>query len=158
MDEVETVDHLFVGCVVTRALLAGQFFDKVSLFNCSAVGRLWELSKLKGGTLRGTELMTIAPHGGLSGWSITSEFPKIRNTPLGDCWRSRANSDTCGTFIVSSTFFFLKKGPSYLILYLKFIILMNEIVACYLSLKKKRLIGIYYSQDKINIIHKTKHG
>ncbi|XP_020112123.1 uncharacterized protein LOC109726747 [Ananas comosus] len=56
----ETVDHLFVGCEFTCALLESQLSNKYSLVNCTSVTGLWGCSRLKGGVIGRLELTTIA--------------------------------------------------------------------------------------------------
>lgn len=60
LNEVETIDHFFMGCDGIKALLVGLLPNKSAVRNCFSATFLWDSSKRKGGTLGEKELATIA--------------------------------------------------------------------------------------------------
>ncbi len=66
LDEPETMDHLFTGCPVGKAVLSSLLPNKLFLSTCFSTLRLWESSRQKGGDAKGRELATSA----IAWWSI----------------------------------------------------------------------------------------
>ncbi len=58
--EDETVDHLFLGCCVTRSIFLGSFPDLLSHCRSTTVASLWSAFCLRRGPTRDRELLEIA--------------------------------------------------------------------------------------------------
>ncbi len=59
-DEDETVDHLFLGCRVTRSILQGSLLNLSALCRSTTAASLWNASCLRSGPTRDRELLGIA--------------------------------------------------------------------------------------------------
>lgn len=59
MEEPETVDHLFLRCCFSHALLDCLLLNKRALSACTSVGELWKVSNGKWGVVGRKELTII---------------------------------------------------------------------------------------------------
>ncbi len=60
LEGCEFVDHLFMGCPCTKAILLNLLPDKLSVTRCSSVSALWEVYSPLRGAAGGYALRSIA--------------------------------------------------------------------------------------------------